>query len=312
MSAIEVIDLRKKYRHVSRRFLFIPLEYSEYEALKGISFSVEGGEIVGYLGPNGSGKSTTIKILSGILWPDGGKVRVAGYIPWERKEEFLKRIGVIFGQRTSLLWEVPVIDSLEIFREMYGVERKDFEERLEEVNKYLKIEDYLEKPAMELSLGERIRCEMASILLHDPDVLFLDEPTIGVDIWTRQKIRRLLKKLKGEGKAILLTSHQLDEVEAVADRVILLQRGKIIYDGDIEGLRALLPYKRITVVFSEEREEIDEGVEQREGNVIVLRVERERTAEVVKKIFEAYDVLDLKVEEPDLEEVLTYTLSDEG
>ncbi len=223
---IRVEGLRKQYKKVKRRLLILPKEVKVVEALKGVSFSVRRGEVVGYLGPNGSGKSTTIKILAGVLYPDEGNVEVLGFEPWKRKKEFLQRIGVMFGHRTFLFWEIPIIDTFLFYKEAYGIEKEVFEERVEKLAELLGIEELLDKPARELSLGERVRCELALTLLHDPELVLLDESFLGMDIWTREKIRGFLKELGKEGKTILLSSHQLEDVEEIVERVILLHKGR--------------------------------------------------------------------------------------
>ncbi len=304
--AIVVEELRKTYRKVRRKFLLFPGEEEVVEALKGITFTVEKGEVVGYLGPNGSGKSTTLKILSGVLHPDEGRVSVLGFTPWERRREFLERIGVMFGHRTFLFWEIPVIDTFLFYREAYGIDKETFEDRLGQLSEILDIGEYLEKPARELSLGERIRCELALTLLHDPDIVLLDEPFLGMDVWTREKIRLFLREIGREGKTILLSSHQLEDVEEIVERVILLDRGRIVFDGEIEDLKGMVGWKRVVVTFSRRPRGLPYVVRST-GNTLELRVPREDVKSVVKELLEE-DVVDLTVEEPDLEEVLKYAI----
>ena len=304
--AIVVEELRKTYRKVRRKFLLFPGEEEVVEALKGITFTVEKGEVVGYLGPNGSGKSTTLKILSGVLHPDEGRVSVLGFTPWERRREFLERIGVMFGHRTFLFWEIPVIDTFLFYKEAYGIDKETFEDRLGQLSEILDIGEYLEKPARELSLGERIRCELALTLLHDPDIVLLDEPFLGMDVWTREKIRLFLREIGREGKTILLSSHQLEDVEEIVERVILLDRGRIVFDGEIEDLKGMVGWKRVVVTFSRRPRGLPYVVRST-GNTLELRVPREDVKSVVKELLEE-DVVDLTVEEPDLEEVLKYAI----
>ena len=304
--AIRVEDLVKRYRKVKRRLLLIPKEVRVIEALKGISFSVKRGEVVGYLGPNGSGKSTTIKILAGVLHSDGGRVEVLGFTPWERKREFLERIGVMFGHRTFLFWEIPVIDTFLFYKEAYGIDKETFEERVSKLAELLDIGEFLEKPARELSLGERVRCELALTLLHDPEVILLDEPFLGMDVWTREKIRIFLKELGKEGKTVILSSHQLEDVEEIVERVILLHKGEIVFDGRLEDLKKKVGWKRVLVTFKRGGWKGDYVVKS-VGNTLELKVPREEVNSVVRELLEG-EIVDLTVEEPDLEEVLTHVV----
>jgi len=305
---IEVEDLWKSYRRVKERFLGIfPRRVERVEALKGISFRVEKGELLGYLGPNGSGKSTTIKILTGVLHPDRGKVEVAGFIPWERRREFLEAISVMFGHRGFLFWEIPVIDTFLFYKEVYGIDDETFDDRLGWLSNVLEIEEYLERPARELSLGERIRCELALALLHDPEIIFLDEPFLGIDVWSREKIRSFMKELGKMGKTVFLSSHQLEDVEEIVERVILLSKGEIVFDGSLRELKEYIPWKRVVVL-------LPEGVEprnyvvKREGRSYELKVPKEVVKEVVEELL-AMGALDIVVEEPDLEEVVKHVIS---
>ncbi len=303
---IVVENLKKVYRKTKRTFLIFPGETEVLEALKGVSFTVKRGEVVGYLGPNGSGKSTTIKILSGVLHPDEGEVSVLGFTPWERRREFLESIGVMFGHRTFLFWEIPVIDTFLFYKEAYGMDKETFWERVGRLSEILSIEEYLEKPARELSLGERIRCELALTLLHDPDVVLLDEPFLGMDVWTREKIRAFLKEVGREGKTVLLSSHQLEDVEEIVERVVLLDRGKIVFDGGLDDLKQVVGWKRVLVTFSSPPGPLPYVVRS-VGSTAELRVPREEVSSVVRELLEK-DVVDLTVEEPDLEEVLKHVV----
>ncbi len=308
MEAIHVEGLRKSYKRVEERFFLLPRKVRRIEALKSISFSVKRGEVVGYLGPNGSGKSTTIKILSGVLYPDDGRVSVLGYTPWERKEEFLKSIGVMFGHRSFLFWEIPVIDTFLFYKEAYKIDKDIFEDRVEYLSELLDIGEYLETPARELSLGERIRCEMALTLLHDPDVVLLDEPFLGIDVWTREKIREFLKRLGKEGKTILLSSHQLEDVEEIVERVILLNKGEIVFDGKLSDLKRLINWKRVIVTFYKPPRKL-EYMKRTVGNIVELKVPRKEVKRIVQELLEE-EVMDLTVEEPKLEEVLKHVVRD--
>ena len=208
------------------------------DALDGISFSIGAGEIVGYIGPNGAGKSTTVKVMSGILTPDSGECVIMGRVPWKERVGHVAQIGVVFGQRSQLWWDVPVSDSFSLLKDIYGIPTADYTRRSGELIETLEITGLLKTPARQLSLGQRMRCELAAALLHSPRVLFLDEPTIGLDAVAKLALRAFLKEEnKRSGVTMLLTTHDMDDVEALCPRVMVVGRGKILYDGEIAGLR---------------------------------------------------------------------------
>ena len=213
-------------------------EYEEIHALDDLSFAIRDGEMVGYIGPNGAGKSSTIKVLSGILTPDSGQCLVNGRTPWKDRVAHVKEIGVVFGQRTQLWWDVPVADSFELLKEIYTVPEKTYRENLEELTQLLDLGDLLRTPARQLSLGQRMRCEIAASLLHSPKILFLDEPTIGLDAVSKLAVRDFILRLNRErGTTVLLTTHDMQDIEALASRVLLIGRGKILLDGTLEDIR---------------------------------------------------------------------------
>jgi len=214
-------------------------EYNEIHALEGISFSVERGEIAGFIGPNGAGKSTAIKIMSGILVPDSGECTVLGMCPWKVRSKYVSRIGVVFGQRTQLWWDVPVEDSFGLLKDIYRVDERRFRENVGELTEILELAELLPVPLRQLSLGQRMRCELAASLLHDPEVLFLDEPTIGLDALSKLAVRRIIADLNRERKiTVILTSHDMDDIEALTNRILLIGKGKLLYDGALGTLRS--------------------------------------------------------------------------
>lgn len=246
---IEVSHLCKSYR-VSRRGGGLlravqalgRRDTERVQALDDISFSISDGEIVGYIGPNGAGKSSTIKILSGILTPDSGECRVDGRVPWLERKKHVARIGVVFGQRSQLWWDVPVIDSFTLLRDIYRVEPERYRRDLDELCALLELEALLEVPARQLSLGQRMRCEVAASLLHDPRVLFLDEPTIGLDAVSKLALRQFIRERnRARGTTVLLTTHDMQDIEALAGRVLLIGKGRLLMDGTFEDVRACLP-----------------------------------------------------------------------
>ncbi|MBQ9901466.1 MAG: ATP-binding cassette domain-containing protein [Clostridia bacterium] len=241
---IEMKNIRKTYRVAKRNAGFREAVRSFFQrdcetitALDDVSFSIEDGETVGYIGPNGAGKSTTIKILSGILIPDSGECLVDGRVPWKNRIEHVAGIGVVFGQRSQLWWDVPVADSFELLRDIYSIPPDLFLRNREELTELLDLGEILRTPARQLSLGQRMRCEIAASLLHSPDILFLDEPTIGLDAVSKIAVREFIVKLNSERKTtIILTTHDMQDIEAITKRIILIGKGKILLDGDISDI----------------------------------------------------------------------------
>ena len=256
MSFIEVRDLCKDYRIAQTekgcagavKSLF-HREYRVKSAVRDVSFSIERGEIVGYIGPNGAGKSTTIKMLSGVLIPTSGTVSVGGIVPYKDRKENAKHIGVVFGQRSQLWWDVPVIDSFELLRDMYRVEPARYKRNLDALAALLGLGELLKAPARTLSLGQRMRCEIAASLLHDPKTIFLDEPTIGLDAASKLEVRRFIREQNRErGTTVVLTTHDMQDIEALASRVLLIGKGQLLLDGSLDTLRRRVSGKKKIVV----------------------------------------------------------------
>lgn len=242
---IEVENLCKTFRVARREAGFgeavkalFHREYETVHALDSISFRIDRGEMVGYIGPNGAGKSSTIKILSGILTPDSGLCRVNGRVPWKERTRHVREIGVVFGQRSQLWWDVPVTDSFELLKEVYSIPSEVYKRNVEELTELLALKDLLRTPARQLSLGQRMRCEIAGSLLHNPKILFLDEPTIGLDAVSKLAVREFIKRLNQErGTTVILTTHDMQDIEALASRIILIGKGRILLDGGLEDIR---------------------------------------------------------------------------
>ena len=242
---IEFRDICKSYR-VARREpglgnavkSVFQRKYDTINAIDHISFTIHDGEMVGYIGPNGAGKSTTIKILSGILTPDSGTCVVNGRVPWKARKEYVRQIGVVFGQRSQLWWDIPVMDSFELLQAIYSIPAPRYRDRLCEMTELLHLEELLKTPTRQLSLGQRMRCEIAASLLHEPDLLFLDEPTIGLDAVSKIAVRDFIKRMNETHKTtVILTTHDMQDIEAIARRVILIGRGQKLMDGTLEDLR---------------------------------------------------------------------------
>ncbi|WP_314584091.1 ATP-binding cassette domain-containing protein [Paenibacillus terrigena] len=234
-------------------------EYTTVEALRDISFSIAPGEIVGYIGPNGAGKSTTIKIMSGILVPDSGTCTIHGYTPWLERVPYVKNIGVVFGQRSQLWWDVPVMDSFELLRDIYNIPQAEYRDNLTLLVDTLDLGSIIHTPVRQLSLGQRMRCEIAASLLHSPSILFLDEPTIGLDAVSKIAVRHFIKTInKEKGVTVILTTHDMNDIEALADRILLIGKGTLLYDGSVQGLRGQFGTRRtITAEYRENSNPLD-------------------------------------------------------
>jgi ABC-2 type transport system ATP-binding protein len=277
-------------------------------AVDGISFQVRRGELVGYLGPNGAGKSTTIKMLTGLLVPSGGVVEVGGMVPWRERERYVSRIGVVFGQRTTLWWDLPVIESLELLQFIYRVPKARFAQNLAEYRALLDLDPFLNSPVRSLSLGQRMRADLCAALLHDPDLLFLDEPTIGLDVVAKERIRQFIAHINQErGTTILLTTHDLADVEKLCDRVMIIDQGRLLYDGNLGTLMTRFGGKRELVVELAEPydQPVVEGAElvAQEGLRVTYRFDRNTVSasELIGRLSARYRLRDLSVREPEIE-----------
>nr|WP_030962828.1 ATP-binding cassette domain-containing protein [Streptomyces sp. NRRL S-378] len=313
VDALISLDGVEKVFDVRRRVGLMRREKRQVRAVDGISFTVARGEMVGYIGPNGAGKSTTIKMLTGILNPSGGRLRVAGIDPARERVRLAHRIGVVFGQRTTLWWDLPLKDSYGLMRRMYRVPRARFEENLERCVDRLDLAELLDVPVRQLSLGQRMRGDIAAALLHDPDVLYLDEPTIGLDVVSKAKVRGFLRQLNEErGTTVLLTTHDLQDIEQLCERVMVIDHGRLMYDGALGGLHAAgsAGESERTLVVDLEREVAPISV----PGARVVKVEGPRqwlafpagqsAAPLVSAVAAEYPLVDLSVREPDIEDVI--------
>jgi ABC-2 type transport system ATP-binding protein len=274
----------------------------------GISYEIGKGELVGYLGPNGAGKSTTIKMLTGLLVPTAGEILVNGRIPWRERQQYVAHIGAVFGQRTTLWWDLPVIESLDLLQYIYKIPPDRFRQNLSEFTNLLDLSPFLHTPVRSLSLGQRMRADICAALIHDPALLFLDEPTIGLDVVAKERIRQFIKHINRQyGTTILLTTHDLSDVEKLCDRVMIIDHGKLLYDGRLDTLQTRFGGKRELVVdFAEPYEKVDiEGAEVAGHNGLqaTYRFERQTVtaSELIGRISGRYRILDLAVHEPDIE-----------
>ncbi|WP_415952015.1 ABC transporter ATP-binding protein [Streptomyces sp. KLOTTS4A1] len=312
---IELEDVRKVF-DVRRKKGFLRRERHEVRAVDGISFTVPRGEIVGYIGPNGAGKSTTIKMLTGILTPSGGRVRVAGIEPSRERTKLAHRIGVVFGQRTTLWWDLPLIDSYRLAHRMYRIPDARFRANLDRCVELLDLAELLHVPVRQLSLGQRMRGDIAAALLHDPEVLYLDEPTIGLDVVSKAKVRTFLRDLNtSSGTTVLLTTHDLQDIEQLCKRVMVIDHGRLMYDGALAGLHGIGESERTLVVDLEhELPPLDipgARVLRTEGPRQWLAFPAEASAApLVTEIASSYPLVDLSVREPDIEAVIAKMYAD--
>jgi ABC-2 type transport system ATP-binding protein len=315
---VETKDLRKIFRTPKRRpgalgalrSLF-SREYEERVAVDDVSFSLEPGELVGYIGPNGAGKSTTIKMLTGILVPTSGQVRVAGLVPWKQRKENARNIGVVFGQRSQLYWDLPLVESFELLRAIYGIPADQYRQNLNEFIEILEMDDFMRTPVRQLSLGQRMRGDFAAAWLHGPKIVYLDEPTIGLDVVAKQAIREFIARINAErGTTIVLTTHDLADVERLCRRIVLIDRGTLIYDGDIERIKTEYGrFRTLVVRFSEpiERPELAGAqLVAAEDSTARFRFDRnlQRADLLVRQASERYNVEDVSLEEPNLEAII--------
>jgi len=318
MPIIEVAGLRKVFRSIKREpgvlgafAALFSRTYEEKAAVEDVSFSLEPGEIVGYIGPNGAGKSTTIKMLTGILVPTSGTVRVAGIVPYEARELNAENIGVVFGQRSQLYWDLPLRESFELLRSIYDIPRDRYATNLAEFSELLDLGRFMDTPVRQLSLGERMRGDFAGAMLHDPKIVYLDEPTIGLDVVAKEAIREFISRVNRErGTTVILTTHDLADVERLSKRIILIDEGRVIYDGPLERLREKYGTHRtlvITLADTYPEIEIEGGVvEHRDSSVVRVRFDRrEQSAEaMIRRVMERYAISDIAIVEPDIETIV--------
>ncbi len=288
-------------------------KYYDVKAVDDVSFEIEEGELIGFIGPNGAGKTTTLKTLSGLLYPTKGEVSVLGYTPWKRQPEFQKQFALVMGQKNQLWWDLPAIESFILNREIYEVPKEKYEETLEELSSLLEVKDLLKVQVRKLSLGERMKMELIAALIHSPKVLFLDEPTIGLDVVAQKKMRDFIKEYNRKYKStIILTSHYMDDVKELCKRVIIIDKGKKLFDGALENIiKKYADHKILSIVLEKElsQKQIDHlkilgGVKDYEYPKLTLMVPRENSNKVASKLLSTYPVADLNIEESQLEDII--------
>ena len=317
----EIISIK----HISKRFKiskreaglknaiksFFKREYKIINSLEDINFSIKEGEIVGYIGPNGAGKSTTIKIMCGILVPTSGECIVNGFVPWKDRKKYVKNIGVVFGQRSNLWWDVPPIDSFELLKDIYEIPEKEYKKKLEELKEYLNLEDILNIPTRQLSLGQRMRCEIASALLHNPKILFLDEPTIWLDAVSKLALRKCIKRINEKTKVtIILTTHDMQDIEALTERIIIIGKGRILYDGSLNQIKNKYNQNRklnLKFKYTDKKIKLSNAniIDQTEESAsIILKHNDESIADVLNKLTNQVEVIDINIEEMSTDDII--------
>jgi ABC-2 type transport system ATP-binding protein len=318
VSQIVVENLYKSYKVPRRKSGLINSfkgvirrEHEIIQALKGVSFELGQGELVGYIGPNGAGKSTTVKIMSGILMPDSGKCEILGRIPWKQRKEHVRHIGVVFGQRSQLWWDVPVIDSFELLKDIYRIPQSSYTMMKDELIEVLSLQSLLEMPVRQLSLGQKMRCELAASLLHQPPILFLDEPTIGLDAVSKIAVRDFIRRINRERTVtVILTTHDMDDIEALCSRIMVIGNGMILFDGDVSQLRnAVIPERIAKVDFLERPRKLDYEIAKLtayEDNHAEFRFNPLKTsaAELIRTVSADNQIKDFVIENPPIEEIV--------
>ena len=290
---------------------FIKPKYRTVEAVDNISFGIEKGEILGFIGPNGAGKSTTIKMLCGILQPDRGQVSIGGMDPCRNRKQYVSKIGVVFGQKSQLWWDIPVIESFELLKSIYKIPQNVYEKTKAQLTDKLSLQDLLDVPVRQLSLGQRMRCELAAALLHNPDILFLDEPTIGLDAVSKVQLRQFVKELNKEKKTtIILTTHDMTDIEELAKRVVVIGKGKLLYDGDLGKIKSKFQStKKLEIVYTnlKSKPKIESRILEQTSDKVIVEVGK-NTKETISNIIEKYSkvcqIQDVNIHENNIDNII--------
>lgn len=318
MSLIKAENLNKTFRVYKREegikgYLksFVSREYEEVHAVEDLNLEINKGEMIGYIGANGAGKSTTVKMLTGILEPSSGKIEVDKLDPHKQRKKNAMNIGVVFGQKTQLWWDLPVRESFKLLKEIYEVSDEDYEDRIDEFDEVLQLSDFWDQPVRKLSLGQKMRCELAAAFLHHPKIVYLDEPTIGLDVAVKERIRDFIKKMnREENITVMLTTHDIDDIEDLCERIVVLDEGKKIYDGRLDSLVNRFTSRRMIVdVRNGEDFSIDiEGIQdvEKENSTIEIMFDRSvlSASDLMRELLENYDVIDFQIKEPDIGSVV--------
>lgn len=323
MSFIEVKQISKTFKVAKKKSglkesikSFFKREYIDVKAVEDISFSIEKGEIVGYIGPNGAGKSTTIKILSGILVPDSGQFKINNMTPWKDRVKYVKKIGVVFGQRSQLWWDIPAEDTFDLLKDIYEIPEKEYLETKEDLIKKLNLQDIINIPVRQLSLGQRMRCEIAASLLHNPELLFLDEPTIGLDAVSKQVVRDFIKKLNKEKKTtVILTSHDMADITSLAKRIILIGKGHVLYDGSLKKLQNKYETEKYVSIKTNDKLAIrNKGVKSKtktkEGYDLIIDTREISISELLNNISKKIIIEDIEIDHEEIDNIIVKLYED--
>lgn len=324
MCFISVEGLNKTFKVLQRdsglknafRSLF-KRDYKYINAVDNVSFEIEEGEIVAYIGPNGAGKSTTIKMLTGILKPDSGKINVGGFDPFSDRKKYVSNIGVVFGQKSQLWWDIPVIDSFDLLRDIYKISKEDYDKTKNELIRMLDLKDFINTPVRQLSLGQRMRCEIAASLLHRPKILFLDEPTIGLDAVSKVQVRKFIKEInKKEKVTIILTSHDMSDIEALTNRVIVIGHGKKLYDGTLNGIKKKFSNKKKLEIIYNKLNNLPklkdvEIIEKKEHKIILdVDTNKNTISGIIEKFTKECEIQDVNVINEDIDSIIVKLYQD--
>lgn len=322
-SYITVKNLKKEFKVPIRKSgvkealkSFVKRDYKVIHAIDDISFSINKGEIVGYIGPNGAGKSTTIKILTGVLVPTSGSCTIGGITPWKSRKEYVSKIGVVFGQRSQLWWDIPALDTFDLLADIYKLDKQKYYKNRDELIKLLRIEDIVQVPVRQLSLGQRMRCEIAASLLHNPEILFLDEPTIGLDAVSKNIVRDFIKKINKERNVtVILTTHDMTDIETLAKRVILIGKGKVLYDGVLTKLKRRYDInKYIHIVTNDKIDTNIEGIIEHkkvnDGYKFVIDTNKLEVSEFLNIISENTSIDDIDIDSENLDNIIVKLYED--
>ena len=316
---IEVKNLKKTFKTHKREEGFISAvkslfkrEYEIKDALKGISFNIERGEIVGFIGPNGAGKSTAIKAMSGVLYPTSGTVKILGFVPWEQREDYVKHIGVVFGQKHQLYWDLPAIDTFWLHQKIYDIPKEEFQKRLDRMIEILDMEKIIKVPVRDLSLGERMKCQIVSALLHNPEIVFLDEPTIGLDVVAKERFRDFIIEINEKNKTtFIVTTHDMGDIEKLCKRIIIINHGLIIYDDLLEKIKKFYINKKIFDIKLETKarkkfqmESCKVISEEDYSMKIEADTEKRSISKIIGYLISNFDIADVTISDPPIEEII--------
>ena len=318
MAVIKVRNLKKDYKTHKRGHTFMETVLSVFArktvvipALKGISFEIKKGELVGFVGPNGAGKSTTLKILTGVIYPTGGEAEIMGYVPWKQRKKYVAHVGAVFGQKSQLIWDIPPIDAFYMNRAIYDIDEKPFQERMAEMTEMLELGDVIHKPVRQLSLGERMKCEFIMAMLHRPEIVFLDEPTIGLDVIAKDRIREFIKSMNRKGVTIILTTHDLEDIEHLAERIMVINHGEIVFDDKLKMLKSHLGEKKQVHLTTQNdlRLSDDPGIryiDKISGHEVKLELDLNRLSlnDFIDRLNKTNTILDLTIEELPIDRVI--------